>query len=284
MKTAIYPALWFNGKASEAAKYYCSVFDSSQIELESEFAVTFKAWDQKFLCINGGPEFVPNPSISFYVVFENKNDLDYAWEKLMEEGTVMMPLDQYDWSQRYGWLRDKYNISWQLTLGIIHEVGQKITPALMFTGAQNGNAEKAIEFYTSVVKNSAVGELFRYTASHDDTEGNIAHARFRLDNNIFMAMDSSYPHGFGFNEAISFVVECHTQEEIDYYWKKLSAFPDAEQCGWLKDQFGVSWQIIPAALNKMMANPKRAQKVAQALMKMKKPDLKELEEAYSRNE
>ncbi len=281
MKTAIYPALWFDGKAREAAEFYCFVFDSSVLETQSKFATTFKAWNQKFLCINGGPEFIPNPSISFYVVYENKNELDYAWEKLMDGGTVMMPLDKYDWSQRYGWLRDKYNISWQLTLGIVKEVGQKISPSLMFTESQNGNAEKAIEFYTSVFNNSSVDGIFRYTDNHDDTAGNIAHARFRLENSVFMAMDSSYPHGFSFNEAISMVVECQTQEEIDYYWGKLSAFPEAEQCGWLKDQFGVSWQIIPEALDKMMANTERAPKVASAFLKMKKLDLKKLEEAYN---
>lgn len=284
MKTAIYPAIWFNNKAREAAEFYCYVFNSSKIVSENPSAVEFEAWGQRFLGINGGPEFIPNPSISFYVVYENKHELDYTWEKLMQGGTVMMPLDSYDWSQRYGWLKDKYNVSWQLTLGIVEEVGQRISPVLMFTESQNGNAEKAIDFYTSVFKDGSVDGIFRYTDEHEDTAGNIAHARFRLENTVLMAMDSSYPHGFGFNEAISLVVECDNQAEIDYYWEKLSSVPEAEQCGWLKDQFGVSWQIIPAALSKMMSNPERAPKVVKAFLQMKKMDLKKLEEAYNHQE
>ncbi|MFW6371585.1 MAG: VOC family protein, partial [Bacteroidota bacterium] len=167
---------------------------------------------------------------------------------------------------------------------ITKEVGQRISPALMFTESQNGNAEKAINFYTSVFNDSSVEGIYRYTDNHEDTAGNIAHARFRLENTVFMAMDSSYPHGFGFNEAISFVVECQTQQAIDYYWEKLSAFPEAEQCGWLKDQFGVSWQIIPDKLNEMMTSPEKAPKVVSAFLQMKKIDLKKLEEAYNLQE
>ena len=89
-------------------------------------------------------------------------------------------------------------------------------------------------------------------------------------------MDSSFPHMFSFNEAISFVVECETQEEIDYYWEKLSAVPEAEQCGWLKDQFGVSWQIIPAILEQLMSDPSRSQRVVNAFLQMKKFDIEKL--------
>jgi predicted 3-demethylubiquinone-9 3-methyltransferase (glyoxalase superfamily) len=91
-----------------------------------------------------------------------------------------------------------------------------------------------------------------------------------------MAMDSSLDHAFGFNEAVSLVVQCETQDKIDYYWKKLSAVPEAEQCGWLKDQFGVSWQIVPAILEKLISDPTRSEQVVDAFMKMKKFDIETL--------
>lgn len=276
MKNQIYPCLWFDGQAKDAAEFYCTVFQDTKITAESPMVVTFEAAGQKFMCLNGGPHFTINPSISFYVIFETEKEIDTAWKKLLEKGQVLMPYDKYDWSEKYGWLQDKFGVSWQLSLGKMEDVGQKFTPSLMFTKEQAGNAEKAIEFYTSVFDNSSVVGILRYTADDPDTEGTIKHAQFKLGKNVFMAMDSSLDHKFSFNEAVSFVVECDTQEEIDYYWEKLSAVPEEEQCGWLKDQFGVSWQIVPSILEKLMNNPFRSQKVVDAFMKMKKFDIETL--------
>jgi predicted 3-demethylubiquinone-9 3-methyltransferase (glyoxalase superfamily) len=276
MKNQIYPCLWFDGKAKDAAEFYCTVFNDTKITSESPMVVTFEAAGQKFMCLNGGPHFTINPSISFYVVFENENEIDTAWKKLLEKGQVLMPYDKYDWSENYGWLQDKFGVNWQLSLGKKEDVGQKFTPVFMFTREQAGNAEKAIEFYTSVFDNSSVVGILRYTTDDPDTEGTIKHAQFKLGKNVFMAMDSSLDHKFSFNEAVSLVVECDTQEQIDYYWDKLSAVPEAEQCGWLKDQFGVSWQIVPSILEKLMSNPFRSQRVVDAFMKMKKFDIETL--------
>ena len=279
MKNKIYQCLWFDGKAKEAAEFYCTVFSDSKITSESPMVVNFESAGQKFMCLNGGPQFIFNPSISFYVVYENENDIDAAWTKLLEGGQVLMPYDKYDWSEKYGWLQDKFGVSWQLALGKMEDVGQKFTPSLMFTKEQAGNAEKAIEFYTSVFNNSSVVGIMRYTAEDPDTEGTIKHAQFKLNHQVFMAMDSSLSHNFGFNEAISFVCECDSQEQIDYFWEKLSAVPEAEQCGWLKDQFGISWQIIPSILEKLMSDPDRAERVVQAFLKMKKFNIEALENA-----
>lgn len=105
---------------------------------------------------------------------------------------------------------------------------------------------------------------------------------FMLENQWFAAMDSAHEHNFAFNEAISFIVYCDTQEEIDYYWNKLSAVPEAEQCGWLKDKYGLSWQIVPAVMDKMMQDqdPERLARVTQAFLKMKKFNLPALQRAY----
>jgi predicted 3-demethylubiquinone-9 3-methyltransferase (glyoxalase superfamily) len=279
MKFKINPCLWFDGNAKEAAEFYCSVFNDSEIKSENPTVITFESSGQKFICLNGGPQFKMNPSISFFVVCETENEVDSAWNKLLDGGMVLMELGKYDWSEKYGWLQDKYGANWQLSLGKMEDVGQKFSPVLMFTGNQAGNAKNAIEFYTSVFDNSSVVGILEYSAEDPDVEGTVKHAQFKLNNQVFMAMDSSLDHRFGFNEAVSFVVECDIQEQIDYFWDKLSAVPEAEQCGWLKDRFGVSWQIVPAVLEKLMRDPNRSERVIQAFLKMKKFDIGTLENA-----
>jgi len=279
MISQIYPCLWFDGHAHNAAEHYCSVFSNASVTSETAMATEFVVSGQRILCINGGPEFIPNPSVSFFVVCETEQELDLLWDRLMQTGIARMPLARYDWSEKYGWLQDRYHINWQLSLGKMENVGQKISPSLLFTGELNGKAEEAVQFYTSVFKNSSVREILRYTAGKNETEGNIAHARFILEKSMFMAMDSSLPHQFSFNEAISFIVECSTQIEIDYYWEKLSAYPEAEQCGWLKDKFGISWQIIPSILSKLMNDPEKSKNVVHAFMLMKKFNIEKLLEA-----
>src|SRR3546814_9668903 len=116
-----------------------------------------------------------------------------------------------------------------------------------------------------------------------DQEGTVMFSDFRLEGQWFAAMDSAREHGYAFNEAVSLLVNCDTQEEIDYLWEKLSAVPEAEQCGWLKDPFGLSWQISPAILDEMMQDPnnEKVARVTRAFMQMKKFDIKKLTEAYS---
>lgn len=152
----------------------------------------------------------------------------------------------------------------------------------MFTKDKSGQAKNAIADYTNIFPDSKVEMMVPYEKGEGDTEGFIKHSRFSLNGNNFMAMDSSGPHDFIFNEAVSFVVTCEDQKEIDYYWEKLSAVPEAEQCGWLKDKYGVSWQIVPKAMNDMMASgdKEKIDRVTQAFLKMKKFDIAELQKAY----
>lgn len=153
-----------------------------------------------------------------------------------------------------------------------------------FAGDKNGQAEEAIQFYLSVFKNARRGNITRYPAGMEpDKEGTVMFADFSILNHWFAAMDSARNHTFAFNEAISFMVYCNTQEEIDEYWELLSAVPESEQCGWLKDKFGVSWQIVPRAMDKIMSSnstPDQIARVNQAVLKMKKIDLAKLQEAY----
>jgi predicted 3-demethylubiquinone-9 3-methyltransferase (glyoxalase superfamily) len=276
MKKTIYPCLWFDGKAKEAAGFYNSVFQSVKITDENPLVVNFEIDGQKFMALNGGPQYTFNPSISFFAMYETEEEVMTIWSHLLDGGTVLMPLDSYPWSAKYGWVQDRFGLSWQVYLGQKADVGSKFAPSLMFTGKQNGKAEQAIKFYTSLFDDSRVDGILKYGPEDGETEENVKHAQFRLGNQSFMAMDSSYEHGFGFNEAVSFVVSCDTQEEIDFYWDKLSEGGEESQCGWLKDQFGVSWQIVPAILGELMSDPSRSERVIQTFLQMKKFDIEKL--------
>ncbi|MBC7777035.1 MAG: VOC family protein [Phycisphaerae bacterium] len=286
----ITPFLWFDHQAEEAVNLYTAIFPNSKItsivKLPNGAVMTagFELGGQKFAALNGGPMFKINPSISFYVVCETETEVDTAWQKLSEGGSVMMPLDKYPWSEKYGWVQDRFGLSWQLSLGKLSDVGQKFTPSLMFVGEQHGRAEEAMNFYSSVFKNTGVDGILRYAAGESDpTEGTVKHAQFKLEGQKFMAMDSSAAHQFQFNEALSFVINCDTQEEIDYFWDKMTTEGGAEsQCGWLKDKFGVSWQVVPPILSQLLGDPDpaKSQRVMQAMMQMKKLDIAVLKQAY----
>lgn len=295
----IVPHLWYDKEAKEAAEFYTSIFPNSKMTDVTTIhdtpsgdsdIVSFELYGQKFMAISAGPYFKINPSVSMIVHFDPSRDKDArekieeVWNKLSEGGTALMPFDQYPFSEKFGWIQDKYGLSWQLTLtNPEREVRQAIVPSLLFVGEQCGNAEKALHFYTSVFKNAKQGPITRYPKGMEpDKEGTIMYSDFCLENQWFVAMDSAHEHHFSFNEAISFMVYCDTQEEIDYYWESLSAVPQAEQCGWLKDQFGVSWQIVPSEMDEMMSNgtPEQLERVTKAFLKMKKFDLAELRKAY----
>ncbi|MEH7155899.1 VOC family protein [Neobacillus drentensis] len=295
----IVPHLWYDKEAKEAAEFYASIFPDSKITNvttirntpsgDSEI-VSYELWGQKFMAISAGPFFKMNPSVSFTVNFDPSREkeagekLIEVWNKLSDGGTVLMPLDKYPFSERFGWIQDKFGLSWQLIL--TNPEGEErpaIVPSLLFIGEQCGNAEEAIRFYLSVFKNGEQGLLVRYPKGMEpDNEGLIMFSDFKLENQWFTAMDSTHEHRFSFNEAISFMVYCDTQEELDYYWEKLSAVPEAEQCGWLKDQFGVSWQIVPSEMDEMMSKstPEQRDRVTKAFLKMKKFNLVELQKAY----
>lgn len=198
---------------------------------------------------------------------------------------MLMPIDKYPFSERCCWIQDKYGLSWQLILTHTEfDPRPPILPSLLFTGHNVGRAEEAINFYISIFKDSKIGEVYRYGPNQEqDKEGTIMFADFMLENYWFSAADSAREHSFNFNEAVSLMVYCQTQKEIDYYRAKLSAVPEAEQCGWLKDKFGLSWQIVPVAMDQMISDqdPKRAERVAKSFLQMKKFNLAELERAYN---
>jgi predicted 3-demethylubiquinone-9 3-methyltransferase (glyoxalase superfamily) len=290
----IVPHIWFDKEAVEAASFYVSIFPASQITSATVLRdtpsgdcdiVSFELAGYAFQAISAGPIFKVNPSISFMVNCATAAEVDAHWSKLVDGGQALMPLDAYPFNPRFGWVQDRFGVSWQLMVSDTETVGKpSILPSLLFVGANCGKAEEAISFYASIFKNSAVGHVLRYGPDQaPDQEGTVMHADFTLENQRFAAGDSAWPHGFAFSEASSFIVNCDSQAEIDAYWENLSAVPEAEQCGWLKDRYGLSWQIVPATMEKMMmaGSPEQIARVTQAFLPMKKLDLAALLRAYA---
>lgn len=280
MNNNIHPCIWYDGNAKEAANFYCSLFPGSKITVDTPMVVNFELNGQKFMGLNGGPMFKTNPSISFFIISESDEEIDELYKQLSDGGFVMMPLDKYDWSERYAFVQDRFGLAWQIMKGKYSEVNQKIVPSFLFVGNSFGKAEAAVKFYAEVFPQSSINGILLYQENEGPAAGTVKHSQFKLDNKVFMAMDGFGEHKFAFNEAISFVVECKDQAEIDYYWDILTADGGQEsRCGWLKDKFGVSWQIIPAILGKLMSTPGKSQNVMAAFMKMTRFDIAALEKA-----
>jgi predicted 3-demethylubiquinone-9 3-methyltransferase (glyoxalase superfamily) len=247
----------------------------------SAMTVSFTLAGQNFVALNGGPEFQLNPSISLFVYCDTEAEIDRLFARFAEGGQILMPLQQYPFSEKYAWLQDRYGVSWQLYLGSPR--GPKIAFSLLFVGEQCGHAEEAMQLYTSVFADGRIEGISRYGRdAAPEIEGSIQHASFWLEGQEFMAMDSNLAHNFAFNEALSFIINCENQTEVDYFWNKLTAEGEEQPCGWLKDKFGVSWQIVPTALtNLLQGDPARVGRVTEALLQMQKIDIEQLQQAYA---
>lgn len=290
MAHKIYTCLWFDTQAEEAARFYTSVFKDSKIENinyytqegqethqkepGSVLTVSFQLGDLKFMALNGGPQFKFTQANSIFVNLETESEIDRIWNRLSEgNAKALMPLDNYHWSEKYGWIQDKYGLSWQLNLT---GTPQKLAPFLMFDGAQLGKGREAIDFYTFIFPESKIEDIVFYGPENPGAKGMIVHALFSLSGQNFMVMDSGLPNNINFNEAVSYMVYCQTQEEIDYFWDKLTDGGQESQCGWLKDKFGISWQVAPAILPELLSDPKRAGRVIAAFIPMKKFDIEKI--------
>lgn len=280
MKNSIYPCLTLRGKITEASDFYIQTFEDGKVAQTSPFVIQIDLSGQKFMLLNDGPTSTPNPSVSFMVMCGDEKETEKYWNKLIEGGKILMPIDSYEWSPKYGWVEDKYGVSWQLYTGEKNESTQKFSPTLMFTGSKTGQAAAAIDDYTKLFPDSNIEGILKYSKADNETEGLVKHAQFKLKDFVMMAMDSSADHGFGFNDAISLVVECEDQTEIDNYWDQLTSNGGhGVACGWLTDQHGISWQIIPKELGRLISDPVRGQRAMGALLKMKKLVIEELENA-----
>jgi predicted 3-demethylubiquinone-9 3-methyltransferase (glyoxalase superfamily) len=290
----ITPFLWFDNNAEEAMRFYVSVFAQSEIvqierypdeSLDEHFtgmrgkviSGTFALNGHRFMCLDGGPQFHFNPSISLFCTFQEQAAIKAVWEQLIDGGKTLMEFQAYPWAKLYGWLQDRYGVTWQLSLSDHRQTPQFITPHLLFTNEHAGKAQAAMRFYTSLFENSGIDALSEYAAGDEDPAGFVKLARFHLGDDHFQAADSSAPHQFTFNEAISLFVSCKDQAEIDRLWDAFTADGGQEsQCGWCKDRFGVSWQVIPESMNQLLSASPAA---IQAMMQMQKIDIATLEQA-----
>ena len=280
MKEKITPCLWFDNQAREAAALYCSAFKNTRVASQSPIVTELDVAGQSLTLLDGGPMYKPNASISFYYICETEAEFDQAWKALSKSAEVMMAVDKYPWSEKYGWLNDRFGISWQIGLGKIKDVGQRLTPCFMFTGKQYGRVDEAIKHYSSVFRSAKVDGVLRYGADESpEQEGKVKHAQLQLNGQALMLMESAQAHGIQFTEGVSLTVHCHTQEAIDHYWAKLTEGGEESMCGWLKDRFGVSWQIVPVELTKIMSDPNKAGKAAKAFMSMRKLNIEQIVQA-----
>lgn len=294
----ITPFLWFDNNAEDAVNFYTELFDNSSIATITRYneqsakasgqksgtamTILFKLEGQNFTALNGGPHFKINPAISFFVYCENENKIEKLYNKLIDGGVVMMPLDKYDWSPKYAWVQDKFGVSWQLDVENINS-SQKILPALLFANEKFNKVKEAVTFYTSVFPDSKMILEAPFDKSAGLPDNTLLFAQFKLSDYLFNTMSgSTMKHDFDFNEAFSFVVNCKDQEEVDYYWNKLTSDGGSEsQCAWLKDKYGVSWQIVPTRLIELLGDPDsvKANEVMTAMLKMKKIVIADLEKA-----
>lgn len=265
----IVPNLWSNGNAVAMGDFYAEVFPDASARVTSSYpteglldfqaplaglplVVEVDLGGFTVMIINAGPEFAINPAISITVTFDprqpqSKWNQNLLWEALRDGGEVLMPLDQYPFSALYGWVQDKFGMSWQLIeldglqVGEEQQSAPKFIPSLLFGGAAQNRAKEAAEYYTALLGDPSSLSVMSYeTQMGPATKGAIMYADFELKGQIFSVMDSGAEQDYSFTEGVSLMVNCPDQAEIDRLWAALSTVPEAEQCGWCKDKFGVS--------------------------------------------
>lgn len=282
MTQKIVPNLWFDRNAEEAGTFYAAALPNTTAEVVARYPAEVPDWQAAFAgepltvdvvldgfrltLINAGPEFRPNPSISFMLNFdpllfgsevEARSRLDETWAALSDGGTVLVPLDEHPFSKRYGWMQDRYGVSWQLILtDPAGEPRPFVIPQLMFSGPAQNRAREAAELYASLFDDAELGQVVAYPQDTGTAAaGSVMFGEFRVGEQWLSMMDSNVAHDFTFGPGTSLEVRCRDQAEIDRLWEALSAVPEAEQCGWLVDRYGVSWQIVPENMGELMSRP-----------------------------
>lgn len=296
----IVPNLWFAGDAAEAGEFYAAALPDTTSRVAARYpddglpdfqrqmagrplVVEVEVDGYTLALINAGPQFRPNPAMSFMLHFDPSRDadarahLDATWDRLIEGGTIRMPLGEYPFSAHYGWLEDRFGVNWQLFLtGPDGDPQPLLMPSLLFCGAAQNRAGEAIAHYTSLLPDSRVGMQAPYgTPTGPATPDALMFADFTLAGQMFAAMDSGADQEFTFTPGTSLQVNCADQDELDRLWEGLSTVPEAEQCGWCVDKFGLSWQVVPEAMDELLITPA----AYQAMLGMKKIVITELRAA-----
>jgi predicted 3-demethylubiquinone-9 3-methyltransferase (glyoxalase superfamily) len=298
LSSRIIPCIWLDGQAEEAAGFYLRTFRHGRIVATSHYpesgnnpsgkppgsplTTEIELEGQRFTLLNGGPMFTLNPSISFFIRVDTPAEADRLFAALADGGGALMPIGEYPWSPRYGWVQDRYGVSWQVIAGPRPQGGAAtIVPCLMFSGAQHGCAEDAMNLYADIFPRGRIDSAERYAADEGPT-GSIKHGRFRLDGQEMVAMDSHLAHGITFNEALSLQVMCEDQATVDRYWDALGAGGEHGPCGWLKDRFGLSWQVVPEEIERWLTSKETAarDRAFHAMLEMTKLDIAALQKAF----
>ncbi|PQM73846.1 VOC family protein [Corynebacterium sp. J010B-136] len=275
----IVPNLWFDQNIDQAANFYASVLPNAHVQKGFSHPDTGEAIttdvvieDYRITLINGGPYATPNPSISFFLNFDPSQrqdaeaDLKRVWNALTADGEILMELGEYPFSKLYGWVTDRFGFNWQLMLSNPdNEPRPFIVPSLMFCGAAQGKATEAVDYYTELFDVAALANRVTYETMGVAGDKNspdaipqpshVAFSDFHIFNHWFAAADSGVAQDITFTPAVSFMLFVQDQRELDHYWNALSASPEAEQCGWLEDKFGLSWQIAPQNLPDLLSKP-----------------------------
>lgn len=293
----IVPCIWLDDQAERAAAFYSRTLPGGRVIATSRYPDSFdnpgrmprgsvltvelELAGRSFTLLNGGAMFRPNPSISFFVHVDMPGDADRLFAPLADGGEALMPIDAYPWSERYAWVQDRFGVSWQIIAGRRPRGGAAIVPCLMFAGAQHGRAEEAMRAYATIFPGGRIDGVERYAAG-EGPEGTVKHGRFVLAGEELVAMDSHVAHGFGFDEGLSLQVMCADQDDVDRYWGALGEGGALGPCGWLKDRFGLSWQVVPRAAVEWLASDDHAarDRAFEAMLSMGKLDVAGLRRAY----
>lgn len=292
------PCLWFDDQAGAAASFYAATLPGGRVDAVARYpgsgsnpaskppgsvlTVDFSAGGQSFTALNGGPSYRPNPSVSFHVRLPDGAAVDALYVLLSEGGTDLMPLGDYSFSPRFAWVQDRFGVSWQL-IASPDTAPPTIVPALMFAGPHDGRARDAVAAYVAAFPGSRVHHVEDFGEGEGGEVGTVKQAVFELLGQPLVAMDGGAGHAFGFDEGVSLQVLCADQGEVDRFTDALAADGGEEgPCGWVRDRFGVWWQVVPEAVAAWLTSEDEAarDRVFHALMPMRRLDVAGLARAY----
>jgi len=218
----------------------------------------------RFMLLEGGEAYRPNAAVSYFVYTGNPQITEAIYGTLSAGGRILFPLGKYPWAAHYAWVEDCYGVNWQLDSDPIRSQ-QKILPTLLFSPPNDTRVREARNFYTTVFHNHHL--LMEMPTGEAESEP-LLFTQFRLGSLLFNAMRSMEAMDFQFGPGKSLVVSCPDQASIDHYWQNLGEGGVFERCGWLRDRFGISWQIVPEQLPALMQDPERGERVMKALLGM----------------
>lgn len=219
--------------------------------------------------------------MSLFVTCGSRQELDGIYERLSPGGKILMALGEYPFCPRYAFFSDKFGVHWPLFLQ--EGAPQKITPCILFGGDRRGRGPEAIKFYLMLFNDGKVVMDERYEKGEGGLENSVKHARLRLEDSELIVMDAGNDAPMTMNGALSLIVNCKDQPEVDRFWSAIGRAGKEIQCGWIEDQFGVSWQIVPEGIDDLLYGPdkQKSQRAIDAMLKMKKLDIEGLRRAYA---